>query len=180
VATPAMREKWNQEELWRGLQMGDLQTVATDHCPFCFKEQKTIGRDNFTRIPNGLPGVENRMSLIYNGGVRAGRISLNKFVNITSTAAAKIFGLFPRKGTIAVGSDADIVIFNPDRRETISIHNPVTHNMNVDYNAYEGFEIQGIAETVISRGKVIVENCRFVGKKGHGQFLKRGFYCRPD
>ncbi len=176
VATPALREKWNQEELWRGLRMGDLQTVATDHCPFCFKEQKMIGKHDFTRIPNGLPGVENRMSLIYNGGVAGGRISLNKFVNITSTAAAKIFGLFPRKGTIAVGSDADIVIFNPDRKETISVHNSTTHHMNVDYNAYEGVEVQGIAETVISRGKIIIKNCQYAGKKGHGQYLKRGFY----
>ncbi|RMH77724.1 MAG: dihydropyrimidinase [Calditrichaeota bacterium] len=178
VCTPALREKWHQEELWRGLRMGDLQTVATDHCPFCFNGQKTIGREDFTRIPNGLPGVENRMSLIYHGGVVQGRISPNKFVELTSTAAAKMFGLFPRKGTIAVGSDADIVIFNPHRRETISVNNPVMHHMNVDYSAYEGIEVQGVAETVISRGKIIVRDCRYVGQKGHGRFLKRELFHR--
>jgi dihydropyrimidinase len=174
--TPALREKWNQDKLWRGLKFGDLQTIATDHCPFCFKEQKELGVDNFSKIPNGAPGVENRMSLIYNGGVVAGRISLNKFVELTSTAAAKIFGLFPKKGTIAVGSDADIVIFNPDRKETISVTNLCTHHMRVDYNTYEGMTVQGIAETVISRGKVVVKNCEYTGKKGDGKFIKRSLY----
>ncbi len=176
VMTPALREKWNQKELWRGLQFGDLQSIATDHCPFCFKDQKQLGLHDFSQIPNGAPGVENRMSLVFNGGVVQGRISLNKFVDLTSTSAAKIFGLFPKKGTIAVGSDADIVLFNPDRKETISVHNTCTHHMNVDYNTYEGFEVQGIAETVISRGKVIVDNCEYTGKKGDGRFVKRGLY----
>lgn len=176
VMTPALREKWNQDELWKGIRFGDLQSISTDHCPFCFKDQKTLGIDDFSKIPNGGPGVENRMSLVYNGGVNSGRISLNKFVELTSTAAAKTFGLFPKKGTIAVGSDADIVIFNPDRTETISINNACTHHMNVDYNAYEGFEVTGFTETVLSRGKVIIENCDYVGKKGDGQFLKRGLY----
>ena len=176
VMTPALREKWNQDELWRGLQFGDLQSISTDHCPFCFKEQKELGINDFSKIPNGAPGVENRMSLVYNGGVVGGRISLNKFVDLTSTAAAKTFGLFPKKGTIAIGSDADIVIFNPDRKETISINNACTHHMNVDYNAYEGVEVQGISETVISRGKIIVEDCDYKGKKGDGQFIKRGYY----
>ena len=176
VMTPALREKWNQEKLWRGLKFGDLQTIATDHCPFCFKEQKELGIGNFSKIPNGAPGVENRMSLIYNGGVVAGRISLNKFVELTSTAAAKIFGLFPKKGTIAVGSDADIVIFNPERKETISVNNLCTHHMRVDYNTYEGMTVQGIAETVISRGKVVVKNCGYTGKKGDGKFIKRSLY----
>lgn len=180
VATPALREKWNQAELWRGLRMGDLQTVATDHCPFCFKEQKSLGKEDFTKIPNGLPGVENRMSLVYNGGVVGGHISLNKFVSITSTAAAKIFGLFPQKGTIAVGSDADLVIFDPDRKETISVHNPRMHHMNVDYSAYEGMEVQGTAETVISRGKLVIDHYKFVGTKGHGQYLKRDFFHSAD
>lgn len=174
VMTPVLREKWHQAELWRGLRMGDLQTTGTDHCPFFFEGQKTIGRDDFTRIPNGAPGVENRMSLFFNGGVVEGRISLNRFVEITSTAAAKLFGLFPKKGTIAVGSDADIVLWNPDRKETISLNNSVTHHMNVDYNAYEGQTVQGIAETVISRGKVIVEDCQYIGQAGDGQYLKRG------
>ena len=176
VMTPALREKWNQDKLWRGLKFGDLQTIATDHCPFCFKEQKELGVGNFSKIPNGAPGVENRMSLIYNGGVVAGRISLNKFVELTSTAAAKIFGLFPKKGTIAVGSDADIVIFNPDRKETISVSNTCTHHMRVDYNTYEGMTVQGIAETVISRGKVVIKNCEYKGKKGDGKFIRRSLY----
>lgn len=176
VMTPALREKWNQDELWRGLQFGDLQSIATDHCPFCFKEQKVLGIDDFSKIPNGAPGVENRMALVHNGGVNGGRITLNKFVELTSTSAAKTFGLFPKKGTIAVGSDADLVIFNPGREETISIKNPCTHHMRVDYNAYEGFRVKGFPETVISRGKVIVDNCDYVGRKGDGQFIKRGLY----
>jgi dihydropyrimidinase len=176
VMTPPLREKWNQKELWRGLRMGDLMSISTDHCPFCFKEQKEMGINDFSKIPNGGPGVENRMSLVFNGGVVEGRISLNRFVELTSTASAKMFGLFPKKGTIAVGSDADIVIFNPDRKETISVNNSVTHHMNVDYNAYEGFEVTGVSETVISRGKIIVENCEYLGKKGDGQYLKRGLY----
>ena len=176
VMTPPLREKWNQKELWRGLQMGDLMSISTDHCPFCFKEQKELGINDFSKIPNGGPGIENRMSLVFNGGVVGGRISLNRFVELTSTASAKMFGLFPKKGTVAVGSDADIVIFNPDRKETISVNNFVTHHMNVDYNAYEGFGVTGISETVISRGKIIVDNCEYAGKKGDGQFLKRGLY----
>jgi len=176
VMTPALREKWNQDELWKGLRFGDLQSISTDHCPFCFKDQKILGINDFSKIPNGGPGVENRMSLVYNGGVNSGRISLNKFVELTSTAAAKTFGLFPKKGTIAVGSDADIVIFDPHRRETISINNACTHHMRVDYNAYEGFEVTGFTETVLSRGKIIINKCEYVGKKGDGRFLKRGLY----
>ena len=176
VMTPALRDKSNQVELWRGLQFGDLQSIATDHCPFCFKDQKALGIDDFSKIPNGAPGVENRMALVFNGGVQSGLISLNKFVELTSTSAAKTFGLFPRKGTIAVGSDADLVIFDPGREETISINNPCTHHMRVDYNAYEGFQVRGFPETVISRGKVIIDNCDYVGVKGDGQFIKRGLY----
>jgi dihydropyrimidinase len=176
VMTPALRERWNQDELWRGLRFGDLQSIATDHCPFCFKEQKVLGLQDFSKIPNGAPGVENRMSLVYNGGVVGRRISLNKFVELTSTAAAKTFGLFPRKGTIAVGSDADIVVFNPKRKETISVNNPCTHHMRVDYNTSEGIEVTGLSETVISRGRVIVKDCEYVGSKGDGQYLKRGLY----
>lgn len=172
VMTPALREKWNQDVLWQGLQFRDLETIATDHCPFCMKDQKELGLESFTKIPNGAPGVENRMSLVYNGGVVQGRIDLNRFVELTSTAAAKAFGLFPRKGTIAVGSDADIVIFDPERKETISVNNPCTHHMNVDYSAYEGFEVQGFTETVLSRGRVIVEDTSLV-TKGGGEFIKR-------
>src|SRR5256886_1246184 len=141
VMTPPLREKWNQAELWKGLKMDDLQVISTDHCPFCMKEQKELGKDDFSKIPNGAPGVENRMSLIFNGGVVENRISLNRFVELTSTAAAKMFGLFPKKGTIAVGSDADIVIFDPDKEQTFSVK---THHMNVDYNAYEGKTVRSV------------------------------------
>jgi dihydropyrimidinase len=171
VMTPPLRDKSNQEQLWKGLRGNDLQVISTDHCPFCFKEQKELGRDDFSKIPNGGPGVEHRMSLIYDGGVVAKRISLNRFVELTSTAAAKIFGLFPRKGTIAVGSDADIVIFDPNREQTITAK---THNMRVDYSAYEGRTVRGVTETVLSRGNVIVEGGAFKGKAGDGRFLKRG------
>jgi dihydropyrimidinase len=171
VMTPPLREKWNQEELWKGLRTDDLQVISTDHCPFCMKEQKELGRDDFSKIPNGAPGVEHRMSLIYDGGVAQKRVSLNRFVELTSTAAAKMFGLFPRKGTIAVGSDADIVIFDPERVQTISA---ATHHMNVDYSAYEGRKVQGVVETVLSRGQVVVEGGEFKGRAGAGQFLKRG------
>ncbi|MDT7808331.1 MAG: dihydropyrimidinase [Acidobacteriota bacterium] len=171
VMTPPLREKHNQAELWKGLKTDDLQVISTDHCPFCMKEQKELGRDDFSKIPNGAPGVEHRMSLIYDGGVVQNRISLNRFVELTSTAAAKMFGLFPRKGTIAVGSDADIVIFDPEREQVISA---ATHHMNVDYSAYEGRKVQGTVETVLSRGRVVIEDGEFKGKAGGGEFLKRG------
>ena len=176
VMTPPIREKWNQEKLWRGLAFNDLQVVATDHCPFCFKEQKELGRDDFSKIPNGGPGVEHRMSLVYNGGVAQGRITLQRFVEITSTAAARIFGLFPRKGTIAVGSDADIVIFDPNEEMTISAK---THHMNVDYSCYEGMKVRGVTKTVLSRGDVVIEEGQYVAKPGRGQFLKRGLAFSP-
>ncbi|HYC88203.1 MAG TPA: dihydropyrimidinase [Thermoanaerobaculia bacterium] len=176
VMTPPIREQWNQEKLWRGLKYNDLQVVSTDHCPFCMKEQKELGKEDFSKIPNGGPGVEHRMSLIYNGGVAEGRISVNRFVEITSTAQAKIFGLFPRKGTIAVGSDADIVIFDPDEEMTISAK---THHMRVDYSAYEGMKVRGVTKTVLSRGEVVIEEGQYVGRKGHGSFLKRGLAFSP-
>jgi dihydropyrimidinase len=176
VMTPPIREKWNQEKLWRGLKFNDLQVVSTDHCPFCFKEQKELGRDDFSKIPNGGPGVEHRMSLIYNGGVVQGRISVNRFVELTSTAAAKIFGLFPRKGTIAVGSDADIVIFDPDEEMTISAE---THHMRVDYSCYEGMRVRGVTKTVLSRGELVIEEGEYVGRRGHGSYLKRGLAFSP-
>ena len=171
VMTPPLREKHNQDELWKGLKMDDLQVISTDHCPFCMKEQKELGLTDFSKIPNGAPGVENRMSLIYNGGVAEGRISLNRFVELTSTAAAKMFGLFPKKGTIAIGSDADIVIFNPDTEHTFGVEH---EHMNVDYSSYEGWKMKGKVETVLSRGNVIIENGEHTGKQGDGQFLKRG------
>ncbi len=176
VMTPPLRPKENQEKLWRGLQFNDLQAISTDHCPFCFKEQKELGRGDFSKIPNGGPGVEDRMSLVFNGGVVAGRISPNRFVELVSTSPARIFGLFPRKGTIAVGSDADIVIFDPEAEKTISAK---THHMNVDYSAYEGMKVRGVSETVLSRGKIIVDKGQYLGKPGEGQFLKRGHFNSP-
>jgi dihydropyrimidinase len=150
--------------------------VSTDHCPFCFKEQKELGRGDFTKIPNGGPGVEHRLSLIYSGGVAAGRFSVNRFVELVSTTPAKLFGLYPRKGTIAVGSDADIVIFDPNRKHTIS---GKTHHMRVDYSMFEGIEVTGMPQTVLSRGKVVVENNEFLGRAGAGEFVKRATYSQP-
>ncbi len=176
VMTPPLREKWNQDELWRGLRGKALDVISTDHCPFCLREQKELGRGDFSRIPNGGPGVEHRMSLIFHHGVNAGRIDLNRFVDLTSTTPARIFGMFPRKGTIAVGSDADIVIFDPEREVTISSNDPRTHHMNVDYSAYEGFRVRGYPETVLSRGRVVVDNGEYVGRRGDGRFIRRGPY----
>jgi dihydropyrimidinase len=176
VLTPPLREKWNQDELWRGLRGNALHSISTDHCPFCMKEQKELGADDFSKIPNGGPGIENRMSLIYHYGVNQGYININRFVELTSTGPAKIFGLFPNKGTIAVGSDADIVIFDPDREEIISYYNSHTHHMNVDYSVYEGMPVRGFTETVLSRGKVIINKGEYLGRAGDGNFVKRGPY----
>ena len=169
VMSPPLRDKAKQDQLWRGLAFNDLQAIATDHCPFCMKE-KRLGQDDFSKIPNGAPGIETRMSLVYDGGVRTGRISLNRFVELTSTSPAKIFGLFPRKGTIAPGSDADIVVFDPNRTITLSAS---TLHMNVDYNPYEGRQVTGATDTVLSRGRLVIENGTFVGRAGAGSFLKR-------
>ena len=170
VMSPPLRPKETQDRLWRGLASNDLQAISTDHCPFCMKEQKELGRDDFSKIPNGAPGIETRMSLVHDGGVRTGKISWNRFVELTSTSPAKIFGLFPRKGTIAPGSDADLVVFDPNRKQTLSAK---TLHMKVDYNPYEGREVTGVSETVLSRGRVIVENGKFTGRAGAGSFLKR-------
>jgi dihydropyrimidinase len=170
VMSPPLRAKATQDLLWRGLAFNDLQAISTDHCPFCMKEQKTLGEGDFSKIPNGAPGIETRMSLIYDGGVRTGRISLNRFVELTSTSPAKIFGLFPRKGTIAPGSDADIVIFDPEKKVRLSAK---TLHMRVDYNPYEGREVTGGTDTVVSRGRVIVDAGTFTGRIGAGAFLKR-------
>jgi dihydropyrimidinase len=170
VMSPPLRPKEGQDRLWRGLAFNDLQAISTDHCPFCMKEQKTLGRGDFSKIPNGAPGIETRMSLVYDGGVRTGRISLNRFVELTSTSPARIFGMFPKKGTIAPGSDADIVIFDPGKTWTISRK---THHMDVDYNPYEGRQVVGATETVLSRGRVIIDKGKFVGKAGGGNFLRR-------
>ncbi|HEV2961103.1 MAG TPA: dihydropyrimidinase [Candidatus Angelobacter sp.] len=173
VFTPPLREKWHQEKLWNGLKQDHLQVVSTDHCPFCFKEQKEMGKDDFTKIPNGGPGIEHRMSLIYSGGVAKGRFSVNRFVELVSTTPAKIFGLYPRKGTIAIGSDADLVLFDPNREHTISA---ATHHMRVDYSMFEGIKVKGMPDMVLSRGRVLVEKDQFHGKPGQGNFLKRATY----
>lgn len=173
VFTPPLREKWHQDKLWQGLRKNTLQVVSTDHCPFCFKEQKELGKDDFTKIPNGGPGIEHRLQLLYDGGVREGRISINRWVELSSTSPAKMFGLYPKKGTIAVGSDADIVIWDPEMEHTLSVH---THHMCTDYSMFEGRKIKGNAATVLSRGEIIVDNSKFVGKAGRGNFIKRDTY----
>ncbi len=170
VFTPPLREKWNQDKLWQGLKTNNLQIVSTDHCPFCFKEQKELGKDDFTKIPNGGPGIENRLQLLYDGGVNKKRISLNRWVEVVSTTPAKMFGMYPRKGTIAVGSDADLVIWNPNAEYVISAK---THHMRVDYSMFEGTKVKGNAETVLSRGEIIVDKGQWLGKTGRGQFIKR-------
>jgi dihydropyrimidinase len=170
VFTPPLREKWHREKLWQGLAKDDLQVVSTDHCPFCMKEQKELGKDDFTKIPNGGPGIEHRVSLVYSGGVHGGKFSANRFVQLVSTAPAKLFGLYPRKGTVAVGSDADLIVFDADEEQTISVK---THHMRVDYSMFEGTRVKGVPKTVLSQGRVIVENGKFVGKVGAGEFLKR-------
>jgi dihydropyrimidinase len=170
VFTPPLRTKENLPKLWDGLKHDHLQVVSTDHCPFCFEDQKILGKDDFTKIPNGGPGIENRLQLIYHHGVNAGKLSMNRFVEITSTAPARIFGMYPQKGEIAPGSDADIVIWDPKALYTISSK---THHMRVDYSMFEGYQVQGNARTVISRGEVIVDGGEFLGKKGRGSYLRR-------
>ncbi len=170
VFTPPLREKWHQEKLWQGLAKDDLQVVSTDHCPFCMKEQKELGKDDFTKIPNGGPGIEHRLSLVYNGGVHGGKFSPNRFVQLVSTVPAKLFGLYPRKGTVAVGSDADLIVFDPNEEQIISVK---THHMRVDYSMFEGTRVKGVTKTVLSRGRTIIDKGRFTGKAGAGEFLKR-------
>jgi dihydropyrimidinase len=171
VMSPPLREKWHQDVLWKGLAKNDLQVISTDHCPFCMAEQKELGKDDFSKIPNGAPGIETRLTLVHDGGVRHGRISMNRFVELCSTTPARMFGLFPRKGTIAVGSDADIVVFDPNRKATLGVK---TLHMKVDYNPYEGRTVQGSPTNVICGGEVVIDGDRFVGKKGGGRFLRRG------
>ena len=171
VLTPPLRDKWHQEELWKGLRRNDLQVVSTDHCAFRFSDQKTLGVNDFSKIPNGGPGIENRLSLLYTNGVASGIMDLNRLVQLFSTNPAMLFGLFPRKGTIAVGSDADIVVFDPDAESVISAQ---THHMNIDYNLYEGMKVKGLPEVVIANGRVLVENGEYTGISAGGRFLKRG------
>jgi dihydropyrimidinase len=177
VMTPPLRTHSCQHALWRGLQFDDLQLVATDHCPFCFNENplgllrsKRFGQDNFSKIPNGAPGVELRLTLLYDGGVRAGHININRFVQLTATAPAKMFGLFPQKGTIAIGSDADLVLFDPHETHTISAS---THHSLVDYSLFEGREVTGKVKQVFLRGQCIVDGDQWLGKPGMGRYQPR-------
>ncbi len=172
VFTPPLREKWHQDKLWAGLKKNTLQIVSTDHCPFCFKEQKELGIGDFTKIPNGGPGIEHRLQLLFSG-VNEGRISLNRWVELCSTNPAKMFGMYPKKGAIVPGADADIVIWDPQKEHTISVH---THHMCADYSMFEGKKIKGNADTVLSRGEIIVKNNEFFGKPGRGKFIKRDAY----
>lgn len=173
VWSPPLREKWNQDALWNALKNGNLQTLGSDQCSFDFKGQKDLGRDDFSKIPNGGPMIEDRVSILFSEGVKKGRISLNQFVDISSTRSAKLFGLYPEKGTIAVGSDADLVIFDPNSKRTISSE---THHMAVDYNAFEGMEVTGAPVSVLVRGEFVIKEKQFVGNAGSGQYLKRKKY----
>ncbi len=169
VCSPPPRTTEHAAALWRGLRTNSLSVVSTDHCPFCFKEQKELGRGDFAKIPNGIPGVEHRMDLLHQGVV-AGEITLPRWVQVCATTPARMFGLYPRKGVIAAGADADIVIYDPAARQTLSV---ATHHMNVDYSAYEGMEITGKVAVTISRGRVVVADGEFRGAPGHGGFLSR-------
>ncbi len=170
VCSPPLRPKDHWDDLWKGLVKDDLQVVSTDHCPFDFEGQKELGRGDFRKVPNGLPGVEDRVDLLHDGGVVGGPLTKERWVELVSAAPARLFGLAGRKGVIAAGADADIVVYDPNRRHTISAS---THHMNVDYSCYEGREVQGGSDVVLSRGKVIIENGEYVGQKGDGRFLKR-------
>ncbi|ACU36044.1 dihydropyrimidinase [Actinosynnema pretiosum subsp. pretiosum] len=169
VASPPLRPVEHQARLWRGLRTNDLSVVSTDHCPFCFADQKVLGQGDFSKIPNGMPGVEHRIDLLHQGVVR-GEIGLERWVEICSTTPARMFGLHPRKGVVAPGADADLVVYDPAARQTISA---ATHHMNVDYSAFEGFELTGRVEVVLSRGRVVVDRSGFRGSAGHGRFLAR-------
>jgi dihydropyrimidinase len=170
ICSPPLRPKETWDDLWQGLVKDDLQVVSTDHCPFDFHGQKELGRGDFRKVPNGLPGVEDRVDLMHDGGVVGGRISKERWVDLLSTAPAKLFGMYPQKGAVAVGSDADVVIYDPNRKRTISAK---THHMDVDYSCYEGRQVQGGSDVVLSRGTVIVRDGQFTGRKGAGMFVKR-------
>jgi len=170
VYTPPPRPKEHQEHLWHALQRDVLSSVSTDHCPFNWPEQKGLGRDDFSKIPNGGPGIENRLHMLWHFGVSTGRITPNRFVELVSTTNAKLFGLYPRKGTIAPGSDADLVVWDPEQPYTVSVD---TNHSNVNYNLFEGTEVVGAPEVVLVRGRVIVDGDKLVAEPGAGQFVKR-------
>jgi dihydropyrimidinase len=178
VMSPPLRSKEAQNALWTALKTDDLQLISTDHCPYCMKEghrgnvnQKPLGADDFSKIPNGVPGVETRMTVVYDGGVRTGHISLNRFVELTSTAPAKLFGLFPKKGTLAIGSDADIVLFDPHESHTISAG---TQHSDCDFTLFEGHKVTGRVKKVLLRGELLIDDGQWVGRSGGGQFVARG------
>ncbi len=170
VFTPPLREKKNQPKLWDGLVHDHLQVVSTDHCPFCFADQKQLGKDDFSKIPNGGPGVENRMQLLFHHGVNAGKITLERFVEITSAAPARIFGMYPKKGVIAAAADADIVLWNPTAEHLISA---ATHSMRCDYSMFEGWKVKGNAQKVFSRGELVVDNGKYIAATGRGEYIRR-------
>ena len=170
VCSPPLRTKDHWPDLWSGLVKDDLQVVSTDHCPFDFHGQKDLGKGDFRKIPNGLPGVEDRVDLLHDGGVVGGKLTRERWVELISTAPARLFGMYPTKGALAAGSDADIVVYDPNRKRKISAK---THHMDVDYSCYEGREVQGASDVVLSRGSVIVRDGKFTGRKGHGRFVKR-------
>ena len=172
VCSPPIRARHHHEALWRGLGTDDLSVVSTDHCPFCFKDQKELGRGDFSKIPNGLPGVEHRMDLVYQG-VTAGHITVERWVELTSTTPARLFGLYPRKGSLLPGSDADIVVYDPDRSHVLGA---AAHHMAVDYSVWEGQRVRGGVDTVVSRGEVVLRDGRFLGRAGHGRFVPRDPY----
>jgi len=176
VYSPPARAKWNQDVLWNAVRTDALSAISTDHCSFLWDGQKTLGKDDFTKIPNGGPGLEDRLKMIHHFGVNEGRISLNRMVDLLATQPAKLFGLYPRKGTIAVGSDADIVVFDPQKRETLSASR---HHSKCDYNLYEGTEVTGAPEIVLLRGKVLVENGELVASPGVGRFVRRAKFGEP-
>jgi len=176
VVTPPLRSRADQDVLWGGLRHGSLQVVASDHCPTCLAEKELLGRDDFSLIPNGAPGIEHRLVLLYHHGVRTSRLPLRRVVELFATGPARLFGLFPRKGTIAPGADADLVVFDPRGTTPLGVEH---HHMNVDYSLYQGMEVEGRVRTVLARGRVIVDAGRFVGEPGGGRFLPRGESGRP-
>jgi len=170
VCSPPFRTPRDHEALWRGVRDGSLSVVSTDHCPFNYEAQKSLGRDSFAKIPNGVPGIEDRLMVLHQAGVRGGRISLNRFVELTATNPAKLFGLYPRKGSLIVGADADIVLFDPDRERTLSAK---THHMRMDYSLFEGMTVRGVPSGVWIRGRQVVDGEQFTGAPGTGEFLHR-------
>ncbi|MFZ9601926.1 MAG: amidohydrolase family protein, partial [Ilumatobacteraceae bacterium] len=175
VCSPPIRSKHDKHDhhgdLWKGLRMNELAVVSTDHCPFCYKDQKELGLGNFSKIPNGMGGVEHRMELIYQGVV-LGELTLERWVETCCTTPARMFGMYPQKGIIAPGSDADILVWDPNKKTKIGINDK--HHMNMDHSSWEGTVVDGKVDTVLSRGMIVIENDKYLGRKGHGKFIKRG------